>query len=422
MRKYYLLSIIFLSLTSQIFPQGWFYQSSETVADLNSVHFIDGKTGWAVGDSTLLMTTDGGENWFHQINESNYILHDVFFINSNIGWVAGANSDPSSGPGVLFMTTNSGQDWMIQPYSWLAIKSLHFVNDSIGWGIRGSPGYGIVVKTEDGGANWSSVKDDNYVTFSSLFFVNEDHGWVVGTSLPTYGDYGVIYRTFNGGRTWSGSAYGGRKFNSVYFVDNTGWIVGEGGHIRKIGGGGGSQSSGVYSSLNSVYFVNKDVGWVAGDAGVILKITNGGTNWTLQNVGSNRNLRSVFFTKNSVEPEPGWIVGANGLILSNTTGGILHIGELNTTAPNEYTLFQNYPNPFNPTTTIKYQIPELSFVTLKVYDVLGNEIATLVNEEKPAGNYTVEFRIDNLELSSGIYFYQIRAGNFVETKKMVLLR
>jgi len=418
MRKYCLISIIFLSLTSQIFPQGWFYQSSETVADLNSIHFIDGKTGWAVGDSTLLMTTDGGNDWFHQISNSNFFLQDVFFINSNIGWVAGINLDASSGIGVLIMTTNGGQDWMIQPYSSVAFKELHFVSDSIGCAISISPNYGVVVRTEDGGASWFLVEDNNYVTFNSIFFVNEDNGWVVGTSKPQYGNYGVIYKTNNGGRTWSGGAYGGRRFNSVYFVDNTGWIVGEDGHIRKIGGG--YQSSGVYSSLNAVYFVNKDVGWIVGDAGVILNTTNGGTNWTLQNVGSNRDLRSVFFTKNSVEPEPGWIVGDNGLILSNTTGGILHLDELNTTAPNEYTLIQNYPNPFNPSTTINYQIPELSFVTIKVYDVLGKEIATLVNEEKPFGDYEIEF--NGTGLPSGIYFYRLQTGNFVEIKKMVFIK
>jgi hypothetical protein len=88
--------------------------------------------------------------------------------------------------------------------------------------------------------------------------------------------------------------------------------------------------------------------------------------------------------------------------------------------PTEYNLIQNFPNPFNPATIIKYQIPELGLVTLKVYDALGSEIATLVNEEKPIGNYTVEF--DATELSSGIYFYRIQAGSFVQTKKMVLLR
>ena len=81
---------------------------------------------------------------------------------------------------------------------------------------------------------------------------------------------------------------------------------------------------------------------------------------------------------------------------------------------------QNYPNPFNPITTIKYQIPKLSFVTLKVYDILGNEIATLVNEEKTTGNYQIEF--DASSLSSGIYFYRIQSGDFVQTRKMVLLR
>jgi hypothetical protein len=85
-----------------------------------------------------------------------------------------------------------------------------------------------------------------------------------------------------------------------------------------------------------------------------------------------------------------------------------------------YSLNQNYPNPFNPATTIKYQIPELSFVTLKVYDVLGNEIATLVNEEKPVGSYDIEF--DANALPSGIYFYRLQAGSFIETKKMVLMK
>jgi len=85
-----------------------------------------------------------------------------------------------------------------------------------------------------------------------------------------------------------------------------------------------------------------------------------------------------------------------------------------------YQLKQNYPNPFNPVTTINYQIPELSFVTLKVYDVLGSEVAILVNEEKLIGRYEVEF--DGSELTSGIYFYKLQAGDFIETKKMILIK
>jgi len=96
-----------------------------------------------------------------------------------------------------------------------------------------------------------------------------------------------------------------------------------------------------------------------------------------------------------------------------------YVEELNNILAN-YKLHQNYPNPFNPTTTIKYQIPELSFATLKVYDVLGSQVATLVNEEKPVGSYEVEF--DATSLSSGIYFYRLQAGSFIKTKKMIIMK
>ncbi len=91
----------------------------------------------------------------------------------------------------------------------------------------------------------------------------------------------------------------------------------------------------------------------------------------------------------------------------------------------EFKLEQNYPNPFNPNTVISYQLPVTSNVTLKVYDILGNEIATLVNEEKQPGTYEVEFNVGtsrNLSLTSGIYFYQLKAGSFIQTKKMVYLK
>lgn len=98
--------------------------------------------------------------------------------------------------------------------------------------------------------------------------------------------------------------------------------------------------------------------------------------------------------------------------------------EKNFTQPDQFSLGQNYPNPFNPSTTIKYSIPTSEFVSLKVFDVLGNEVATLVNEEKPAGVYEVEFRssVGNVQLASGIYFYRLTSGSFVETKKMQLLK
>jgi hypothetical protein len=98
--------------------------------------------------------------------------------------------------------------------------------------------------------------------------------------------------------------------------------------------------------------------------------------------------------------------------------------EVDANIPTEFSLSQNYPNPFNPITTIKYSIPTSSHrekvVSLKVYDVLGNEVATLVSENQPAGNYEVKF--DAFNLSSGVYLYKLNVDSFVQTKKLILMK
>jgi len=87
-----------------------------------------------------------------------------------------------------------------------------------------------------------------------------------------------------------------------------------------------------------------------------------------------------------------------------------------------YILEQNYPNPFNPSTVISYQLAANSFVTLKVYDVLGNEVAVLANEWQQAGSYSAQFTTSGKQLASGMYFYTLTAGKFVDTKKFILLK
>jgi len=96
--------------------------------------------------------------------------------------------------------------------------------------------------------------------------------------------------------------------------------------------------------------------------------------------------------------------------------------EVNVETPQEFRLAQNYPNPFNPSTVINYQLPKDGNVTLKVYDMLGREVATLVNEYQKPGIYNYKFSIDNYQLPSGIYIYQLKAGNFIETKKLMILK
>ena len=107
-----------------------------------------------------------------------------------------------------------------------------------------------------------------------------------------------------------------------------------------------------------------------------------------------------------------------GLLFSESS--IVEVNEGQSLTPQAFYLSQNYPNPFNPSTIINYQLPISSRVILKVFDVLGNEVKTLVNEEKPAGDYKVKF--DGIGLSSGVYFYQLKSVEFVQTKKMLLIK
>ncbi|MBX2976728.1 MAG: T9SS type A sorting domain-containing protein [Ignavibacteriaceae bacterium] len=103
--------------------------------------------------------------------------------------------------------------------------------------------------------------------------------------------------------------------------------------------------------------------------------------------------------------------------------GKTHTKKINYTGtekPTEYALYQNYPNPFNPTTTITYQIPKEGLVTLKIYDILGKEVTTLINEEKQAGKYSIEFNAS--KISSGVYLYELRSNEYKSTKKLMLMK
>ncbi len=152
------------------------------------------------------------------------------------------------------------------------------------------------------------------------------------------------------------------------------------------------------------------------------------TTFTVMN-DTNNQLFSFHFDKQPTE----LVFDPNNEIVLKISNTVLVSVDENENIPSEFILEQNYPNPFNPNTIIRYQLPETGFVTLKVFDVLGNEIARLVNEEKTAGSYEIEFNSHSDEsqnlpagrqgLSSGIYFYQLKVENkFIETKKLVLMK
>jgi len=314
----------------------------------------------------------------------------------------------------IFISSLFAQGWFWQNPSPQGndLRDVHVFNSNTAIAVGGS---GTVLKTNDGGINWDSQPVGATYHLNSLYFIDDNTGWVVGF-------YGIILKTTDGGDNWNSQTSGTTEtLWSVYFTDNnTGWSVGTVGTILNTINGGmswNSQTSGTTSSLESVYFTDNYTGWSVGTAGTILKTTNGGTNWNSQTSGTTWGLYSVYFVNNNT----GWAVGDNGTILKTTDGGVTFIGDEEIIKiPEDYLLSQNYPNPFNPTTNIQYAVSIRQFVTLKVYDVLGNEIATLVNEEKTAGSYAVEFNGDGL--TSGVYFYRLQTGSFVETKKMVLIR
>ena len=197
-------------------------------------------------------------------------------------------------------------------------------------------------------------------------------------------------------------------------------MVAEGGSIFKTSDGGNfwiSQISGTTSGLFSVACPNLNYGTVVGTIGKILNTTDGGLNWIPQISNTTKPLYSVSFS----DSLNGIAVGEEGIILRTINGGVTsNENAKNNFVVKEFNLEQNYPNPFNPSTKIRYSIPEYSFVTLKVFNLLGEEIETLVNAEQSVGIYEATFDASNL--SSGIYFYTLKTDNASFTKKMILVR
>jgi hypothetical protein len=169
--------------------------------------------------------------------------------------------------------------------------------------------------------------------------------------------------------------------------------------------------------------------YIGTDIGVFVS-TDGGGNWQDFNDGLPDAVQgmdlNITYANNVIRVMTHGNGGYERKLLSQLPTGL----ELDPPVVSSFKLEQNYPNPFNPSTTISWQLPVDAFVSLKVYDILGNEVASLMNEEKPAGSYEVEFSAkggsasggDAWNLTSGVYFYQLRAGNFVETRKMILLK
>ena len=216
------------------------------------------------------------------------------------------------------------------------------------------------------------------------------------------------------------------NLRGVFFTSaSTGIVVGENGTLLRTTDGGGTwtSQSGTSAHLQAVYFADSNTGTAVGGAGggggVILQTTNGGISWTSQPYGSTTPLLGVSF----VSPTVGTVVGDNGIIFRTNTGGITGVeqdlsGEAN--RPSGFWLGQNYPNPFNPSTTIQFAIPEPTHGELKVFTSSGREVGALVSETLTAGTYKTQW--DATGFPSGVYFCRMRAGTFMDTRKILLVK
>ena len=381
--------------------------------DLNTVFFSDINNGWAAGSSgTILHTNNAGTNWAIQNSTTTETLYSIDFINSNTGWCVGSL-------GQVLKTVNGGNDWNLIDTLPMGdfVYGVDFFDQNNGWAAEF---FGKICHTTDGGENWVVQLYEQMYWLWSISFPNQTHGWAVG--LNTASQEGIIINTTDGGANWSlqYNLYQ-RPFYFVQFIDaNDGWVVGSYGTILHTTNGGinwSAQASGSANNLYSVNFVDLNIGWACGMNGKILHTTNGGNLWEEQVSGTDKFIFSILFT----DSNNGWAVGQEGIMLHTTNGGVTDVVN---EEPNiiSFELNQNYPNPFNPSTTISWQLPIAGDVTLKIFNTLGEEITALVNDEyQDAGAHSSLF-IVNSSLPSGIYFYQLKAGELISTKKMILLK
>jgi photosystem II stability/assembly factor-like uncharacterized protein len=450
-----------------------FYEAAGPVAgfDLNEIVMCDSVHIIAVGDrGDIRHSSDAGVSWSVVSGGDPNDIQSIYFAAPLTGYAVNNN-------GIVFKTTNGGALWNETYAGSYNLKDVWFTNTSTGYAcsrsfsLNSSGSSSNIIKTTNGGSNWNETTFNNISALSSITFADASTGWVLGISpvtanpisekrLTESGNSTILFKTTNAGLNWQPVHLFTESVNQIYFVSaQTGWACGFSGFMEKTTNGGLSwnvQSTGTTGELYSVYFLNNSQGYTCGENGTILATTNAGTNWTALTTGTTNYLYSIHFGSSS----SGVCIGERGTRLRTLNGGITWVNQpelsdmelgdcfmptavnayvcgpmgyianiggiitstelISNTNPNEFSLEQNYPNPFNPKTIIRFHITELSESKIIVYDILGKEIATLINEKLQPGSYDINF--DGTHLASGVYFYKLETKNFIETKKMMLIK
>ncbi len=350
----------------------------------------------------------------------------AYMLSPQIGFVAGENSifQPLFGVSQLIQESNWDFNAFYLNNNEGKATGVDFTDINTGY-VSASvwDGTGAIAKTTDAGSNWISTMFTNPLW--SIDFP------ISGASQVGYavGSQGTILKTYDAGMNWLPQQSGTNiKLNKVHFKDfDFGFAVGDGGIILRTTEGGVPVELTSFSAIvnEREILLNWTTATETNNRGFEIEKLSG-HNWVVigfvEGNGTTTEPKSYSFRDEDLE------TGIHKYRLKQIdydgTFEYSEIVEAEVTAPVEFELSQNYPNPFNPSTSIQYAIANRQFVQLKVYDVLGNEIATLVNEEKLAGTYEVEFNPESSIRypASGIYFYQLTAGDFIQTKKMILIK
>ena len=396
----------------------WTSQTSGTTSAFNTVKAVNNLIGWAGGaGGTIRKTIDGGVTWTDGNPNPGVVNGTVYAIESFGADTAWCTTSPAAT--FIYRTTNGGTNW-VQVHTqtggfWNVIK---FANPTTGF-IQGDPvgGRWSLWRTTDAGATWDS---------SGMFLPQaaSEAGWnnsamLIGSQIWFGTNNTKVYYSSNFGSNWTSSpTTGSLNGYSMHFNSPLLGLVG-GTAIVKTTDGGVTYSAPITvpGSGNILGLGGDGDNFWCGRGAAIYGSTDAGATWASVFTPTGAvNAMDIIKTGSCAS---GWAVGATGTIsrLDGTISGIQNTGS---TIPSSFKLGQNYPNPFNPTTSINFSIPKSGIIELKVYDMLGREVASLINEYKSAGTYIVDFNASGL--SSGVYIYRLKAENFIESKKMTLLK
>lgn len=417
--------ILALTSTELLYSQQWFEDTSGVTVQLNSVVCFQQNRAWCCGNSGTVLKSRPlffqNQRW---INVSgNGIPDNIDLINiacsndTNIAITTGTLGNTS----YVYRTTNAGANW-VQVFSQVNghINSIWFKQfpDSIVF-MQGNPvgGRWSLWKSTNRGLSWDSTglylpQSGTEAGLNNSMNCYEDRIWF-GTNNSR------IYYSSNFGTNWSAQSTS-PEINIYTIRSNPGYsltLAGGSTLLRSSNFGiswvsNSSMGSGNFGGLACVF----TYWWYVRSDNKIYMSSNNGSSWVVQYTAPAGNYTNIYLSNNF-----------NIFMYAvRTNGGIskyyimVGIKQISSEVPEEFKLYPNYPNPFNPETIIKFKIKDSRFTTLKVYDILGKEIESLVNEQLNPGTYEVNWNA--AEFSSGIYYYRLTAGSFTETRKMILIK